>query len=205
MARVKLTKNELKQQKDALKRFQRYLPTLQLKKQQLQLVIRQVEAQMREKSQEQEKLQRLVMSWVEVFGEDVNLQSYLRIASLRTGDGNIAGVDIPVFDGIDFEEKPYDLYTMPLWVDRGLEAVKRLLALDAEVRVLKEQHRRLSDELRITTQRVNLFEKVKIPETRDNIRAIRIYLGDQQTAAVVRGKIAKSAIDKKNGAQARSA
>ena len=205
MARVKLTKNELKQQKDALKRFQRYLPTLQLKKQQLQLVIRQVEAKMREKSAEQEKLQRQVMSWVEVFGEDVDLQSYLRIASLRTGDGNIAGVDIPVFDGIDFEERPYDLYAMPLWVDRGLDAVKRLLALDAEVRVLTEQHRRLNDELRITTQRVNLFEKVKIPETRDNIRAIRIYLGDQQTAAVVRGKIAKSAIDKKSGAQARSA
>ncbi|MFW5828517.1 MAG: V-type ATP synthase subunit D, partial [Alkalispirochaeta sp.] len=28
-------------------------------------------------------------------------------------------------------------------------------------------------------------------ETKENIRMIRIYLGDQQTAAVVRGKIAK--------------
>ena len=205
MARVKLTKNELKQQKDSLKRYQRYLPTLQLKKQQLQLVIRQVESQMRDKAAAEEKLRRLVMSWVEVFGEDVGLGSYLKISSLRTSEGNIAGVDIPVFDGIEFEELEYDLYTMPLWVDRGLDAVKRLLALDAEVRILKEQHRRLSDELRITTQRVNLFEKVKIPETRDNIRAIRIYLGDQQTAAVVRGKIAKAAIDQKTATEAKTA
>jgi V/A-type H+-transporting ATPase subunit D len=200
MAQIKLTKNELKKQKDALKRFQRYLPTLQLKKQQLQMVIRQVEAEMREKASAQEELRRTLMSWVEVFGEDVGLENYLKIRRLETSDGNIAGIDIPVFEGIDFDELPYDLYTMPVWVDRGLDALKRLLALDAEVRILKEQHRRLSEELRITTQRVNLFEKVKIPETKDNIRTIRIYLGDQQTAAVVRGKIAKGAIDSKSEA-----
>jgi V/A-type H+/Na+-transporting ATPase subunit D len=200
MAQVKLTKNELKKQKDGLKRFQRYLPTLQLKKQQLQMVIRQVEAEMREKSAEQEELRRTIMSWVEVFGEDVGLENYLKIRKLETSTGNIAGIDIPVFETIEFDELDYDLYVMPYWVDRGIDALKRLLALDAEVRVLKEQHRRLSEELRITTQRVNLFEKVKIPETKDNIRTIRIYLGDQQTAAVVRGKIAKGAIDSKTEA-----
>lgn len=199
MARVKLTKNELKREKDVLKRFQRYLPTLQLKKQQLQMVIRQVEAQMRRKEGEREHLRREILSWVEVFGEELDVASYLRIRSLRTDTGNIAGIDIPVFEGIDFDELPYDLFVLPPWVDRGIDAVKRLLALDAEVRILEEQHRLLSDELRITTQRVNLFEKVKIPETKENIRMIRIYLGDQQTAAVVRGKIAKAAIDLKVG------
>ncbi|MBU8912512.1 MAG: V-type ATP synthase subunit D [Spirochaetales bacterium] len=194
MARVKLTKNELKGQKDALKRFQRYLPTLQLKKQQLQLVIRQVEVQMRTKDEQRINLEREIMSWVEVFGEDVDISGTLKIRSLKTDTGNIAGIDIPVFEGIEFDELPYDLFVLPPWVDRGIDAVKRLLALDAEVRILKEQHRLLAEELRITTQRVNLFEKVKIPETRESIRMIRIYLGDQQTAAVVRGKIAKSAI-----------
>ncbi len=202
MAQVKLTKNELKSQKDSLKRFQRYLPTLQLKKQQLQMVIRQVEAEMRTKDTEREQLHREAMSWVEVFGEDVGLENYLRIRSLETSTGNIAGIDIPVFEGIAFDELPYDLYVMPLWVDRGLDALKRLLALDAEVRILKKQHELLSEELRITTQRVNLFEKVKIPETKENIRMIRIYLGDQQTAAVVRGKMAKASIDAKTGSEA---
>ncbi|MFP4114513.1 MAG: V-type ATP synthase subunit D [Spirochaetota bacterium] len=197
MAQVKLTKNELKRQKDSLKRFQRYLPTLQLKKQQLQMVIRQVEAEMRAKDGERERLHRELMSWVEVFGEDVGLENHLKIRSLITSSGNIAGIDIPVFEEITFDEPPYDLYLMPLWVDRGIGALKRLLALDAEVRILKRQHELLSEELRITTQRVNLFEKVKIPETKENIRMIRIYLGDQQTAAVVRGKMAKAAIDTK--------
>jgi V/A-type H+-transporting ATPase subunit D len=55
----------------------------------------------------------------------------------------------------------------------------------------------LREELRITIQRINLFEKVKIPEARENIRVIRIYLGDIQTAEVVRGKISKRKIQKK--------
>ena len=191
MAKIKLTKNELKSQKDSLKRFIRYLPTLQLKKQQLQLVIRQINARINEKKKEKQKLQAQLDLWIAVFGEEVGMESMLRIEEIRTTDGNIAGVDIPVFDGIDIHVSDYDLIETPLWADRGIAAMRDMLALDAEINVLDEQRRLLEDELRITTQRVNLFEKVKIPETRDHIRRIRIYLGDEQTAAVVRGKIAK--------------
>ncbi len=192
MAAVKLTKNELKKQKDALKRFQRYLPTLVLKKQQLQLVIRQVEAQEREKSAERARLHEALMRWVAVFGEDVGFEKLIAIQSIDRDIGNIAGVDIPVFKGIEIGISPYDLFSTPLWVDKAIEKLKGILALDAEILVLREQARLLGTELRITTQRVNLFEKVKIPETKENIRKIRIYLGDQQTAAVVRGKMAKN-------------
>lgn len=191
MAKIKLTKNELKRQKDALKRFERYLPTLMLKKQQLQLVIRQVEAQVREKTEMREKLFEELQSWIAVYGEEAGISDILRLTELITSEGNIAGVDIPVFERIEFEEQEYDLVTTPLWIDRGVEALRSILALDAEITVLNEQKEKLGEELRITTQRVNLFEKVKIPEARENIRRIRIYLGDEQTAAVVRGKIAK--------------
>lgn len=210
MARVKLTKNELKRQKDELKRFQRYLPTLQLKKQQLQIVIRQVESQMREKERDQEQLRRDIEAWIAVFGEDrppahghpdrLGLENYVQIRELVTDTGNIAGIDIPVFERLEYESIHYDLFAMPLWVDAGIDALKKLLKLDAEVRILQEQHRLLSEELRVTTQRVNLFEKVKIPEAKQNIRSIRIYLGDQQTAAVVRGKIAKGNIERQKSA-----
>lgn len=196
MAKVKLTKNELKAQKDALKRFQRYLPTLQLKKQQLQIVVRQVEAKQRAKLAEREDAHRNVRSWIAVFGERIAVDEYLSVESLDTEIGNIAGIDIPVFKGLTFEDVRYDLFLQPLWVDEGVAELKRLVSLDAELRVLERQHDLLSEELRITTQRVNLFEKVKIPETKENIRKIRIYLGDQQTAAVVRGKIAKNNIVK---------
>ena len=65
------------------------------------------------------------------------------------------------------------------------------MSLDLEADVLDEQVRLLSQELRTTTQRVNLFEKVKIPETKANIKKISVYLGDEQVASVVRSKISK--------------
>lgn len=194
MAQVKLTKNELKNQKDQLKRFQRYLPTLQLKKQQLQMVIRQVEGQKREVEARRNKLADDLDSWISVFADDVRLDQLLTVERLVTDTGNIAGIDIPVFVELEFNVTEYDLYVFPYWVDRGIDRLKEILSADAELRVLDKQLSILSNELRITSQRVNLFEKVKIPETRNNIRTIRIYLGDQQTAEVVRGKISKNKI-----------
>ena len=196
MATIKLTKNELKSQKDALKRFQRYLPTLILKKQQLQMVIRQVEVKIKEVEELRNKLYNSLQIWIAVYGEDIDLTPLIKIERIVKDHGNIAGVDIPIFNELTFEEVEYNIFTMPLWVDKGLEAIKAMAAFDAEIEVLREQIRLLGDELRVTTQRVNLFEKVKIPVTKENIRKIQIYLGDQQTAAVVRGKMAKNKIVK---------
>jgi len=196
MAKVKLTKNELKKQKDSLKRFQRYLPTLILKKQQLQMVIRQVEAAVREIENRRKELQEQLDRWIAVFGEEAELQDMLKIRYVSTDTGNIAGVDIPVFQSLEFQDIGYDLFIKPLWVDRGMEIIKKIAAMDAEIEILNRQIELLGNELRITTQRVNLFEKVKIPEAKEHIRIIQIYLGDQQTAAVVRGKMAKNKIEK---------
>lgn len=188
---VKLTKNELKKQKDALKRFQRYLPTLQLKKQQLQMVIRQVETQHDELQKTRESHWTRLSEWLSVFAEKVDLVPYVGLDHVETSIGNIAGIDIPVYEGSVFAEMPWDIVSTPFWVDSGVAALKSIIEFDAELKILERQLYLLGEELRTTTQRVNLFEKVKIPETKDNIRMIQIYLGDQQTAAVVRGKISK--------------
>ncbi|WP_319476869.1 V-type ATP synthase subunit D [Marispirochaeta aestuarii] len=194
MAAVKLTKNELKKQKDSLKRFQRYLPTLQLKKQQLQLVIRQVEAEEQELRRKQQALRDRLQHWIAVFGDEIDLEEYVKIDHVETETGNIAGVDVPVFKELDFKDIEWDLLETPLWIDKGIAALKELITFDAEVAVLQRRRKLLHDELRTTSQRVNLFEKVKIPESKENIRRIQIYLGDQQTAAVVRGKMAKAKV-----------
>ena len=175
---VKLTKNELKVQKDRLKQFQRYLPTLQLKKQQLQSVVMQVTAQL-------EKVE------AGSFPEGMRLDSLIRPKDVVCRDHNIAGVIVPVFEELTFEEISYDVADYPLWVDTAVVTLREIARLDALVKTLRTQVELLERELRSTAQRVNLFEKVKIPEARENIRVIGIYLGDQQTSAVVRGKIAK--------------
>jgi V/A-type H+/Na+-transporting ATPase subunit D len=195
--KIRLTKNEFKKQKDALKMYKRYLPTLQLKKQQLQMEIRGIQARAAQVNAERERLLEQFQTWVAVFGESTALQNpdggwILSLERVQVESDNIAGVEIPVFRQAEFRADDYSLFAKPLWVDRAIAHLRDILSLDIELKILEEQIIRLEHELLITTQRANLFEKVKIPETTENIRKIHIYLGDQQTAQVVRGKIAKN-------------
>lgn len=194
---VKLTKNEQKKQKDQLKQYERYLPTLQLKKQQLQVVIRQIEAQLVQYKEKQAELVQSAQDWIGVFGEnsvfdaDKQLDKLVQPDKIVRGEGNIAGVVIPVFQDLTFKDIDYSVEDYPLWVDKAVYLLRNSARIDAMMATLRIQVELLGKELRTTSQRVNLFEKVKIPETKENIRRIGIYIGDQQTAAVVRGKIAK--------------
>ncbi|MBQ8384228.1 MAG: V-type ATP synthase subunit D [Spirochaetaceae bacterium] len=197
MATIKLTKNELKAQKDALKMYNRYLPTLTLKKQQLQTEIRSIDERAREVRARRKALEAEFTKWIAVFGEaDAFKPDMVKVSNIRKGVGNIAGITIPVYEGADFSRGDYDLYATPLWIDLAADKMEQALSLDLEADVLEEQVRLLNIELRTTTQRVNLFEKVKIPETKANIKKITVYLGDQQVAAVVRGKISKKNLER---------
>ncbi|MCK4813930.1 MAG: V-type ATP synthase subunit D [Candidatus Marinimicrobia bacterium] len=197
MAKIKLTKNELKKQRDALKRYTRYLPTLELKKQQLLAEIRRVQDEVRDRQIKMDAIEKHLALWVAVFAEDIDITSLFFVKKIHIDNGNIAGIDIPLFKGIDFEEKAYDYMTYPLWVDAGIEISKKFISLNKELEILHQQETLIQEELRITIQRINLFDKVMIPRSKESIRKIRIFMGDQDTAAVVRGKISKSKIEKK--------
>jgi len=197
MAKLKLTKNEQKKQKDSLKRFQRYLPTLMLKKQQLQAEIRGVEIRVSELLRIRERASENIKKWSGVFCEEgIFTPDILKVVKVITREGNVAGVPIPVFEEAEFETAQYDLVEKPLWLDSAVNYLKKALLLDLELQCMEEQQNRLRKELQTTSQRVNLFEKIKIPEAKTNIKKIGIYLGDQQTAAVVRGKISKRGMER---------
>jgi len=194
MPKIKLTKNELKHQRDALKMYERYLPTLQLKKQQLQLEVRRfredyaaLQEEIRQNEQEHGAQIALLAR-----PEAREFAQYVKIQEFRTGERNIAGIDVPVFDSLTFQPAEYDLFLTPPWFDDMLELLRSHLTLRLKHRLLAASLELLEQELRTVTQRVNLFEKVKIPEARENIRRINIYIGDQQTNSVGRSKIAKA-------------
>ncbi len=201
MAKIKLTKNELKVQKDALKMYRRYLPTLTLKKQQLQAEIRTIEANAKSVRQQKQALEKGFFDWIAVFSEEKAFpEGAVTVSDIKKGFGNIAGVTIPTYEGAVFSRGDYDLYETPLWVDIAADFMERAMSLDLEAEVLDEQVRLLQKELRATSQRVNLFQQVKIPETMENIKKISIYMADQQVSAVVRSKISKRKIAQLNAA-----
>ena len=196
MAKIKLTKTELKAQTDALKRFQRFLPMLQLKKQQLQAEIAGIVQKADEVTEREEKARADLGSWVGLFavvGEEM-LSGLVKVKSINTATANVAGVTIPVFESVETEVKEIDAWSTPAWIDDAVKAVTSILALRCERTILLKQRDLITAELTTTSQRVNLFEKVKIPDCKENIRVIKIAIGDEQTAAVTRGKIAKSRV-----------
>jgi len=196
MAKIKLTKGELKRQRDALKQFQRYLPTLQLKKQQLQLEILQQNLILEERKYSLIKKRQELDHWIGLLNHaEIDLKPFLSPSKTNTHFKNIAGVNIPVFDSLEFEASEYDLFSTPLWIDAAIEALREMVILKKEISLRHEGIAVLRHELRITTQRVNLFEKVKIPQAEENIRLIKIYIGDQMANAVGRCKIAKRKIE----------
>jgi V/A-type H+-transporting ATPase subunit D len=201
MAKVKFSKTELKHQRDQLKQFSRFLPTLQLKKQQLQLEVMRLHEEMITHQHQIDAFKRSLADWVGLFGvaEADLIVAQVEVADVTLEYRNIAGVDIPILQNVIFRPVDYDIFVASPWVDTGVETLQNLLRLEFAGRVLARQRLLIDEELRVTTQRVNLFEKVKIPSTRTNIRHIQIYLGDQQTAAVGRAKIAKNKLIQRMG------
>jgi V/A-type H+-transporting ATPase subunit D len=188
----KFNKTALKGQRDALAKYQKFLPILLLKKMQLQLVIRQMEPVLEAKRRELDETQTSVRPWARLLSEPLaEIEDYLQIDQVRTKKDNIAGVEVPEFDEVVYKDFLYSLFATPVWLDKAVAVLRRLVALREELKVLLTKEALLKEELRTTTQRVNLFEKKLIPELRENIRKIKIFLGDEETAAVGRAKLAK--------------
>lgn len=191
--KIKLTRPELKRYRDRLARFQRYLPMLKLKQQQLQITLREIAQRRREAEKAADEATEKIERYASVLRDfpGIPLRKLAAASEVRTSQRNIAGVEIPVLEEVVFPEAEYSLFATPAWVDQALSDMREKTRRKAAVEVLCEEEAVLQRELSRTIQRVNLFEKVVIPQCREAIRRIRIKLGDEMTAGVGRAKIAK--------------
>jgi H(+)-transporting ATP synthase subunit D len=149
---------------------------LQLKKQQLQAEIAGISAKLAEVQKREAAARKRLDAWVALYSDaTVSPDRLVTFKGVQTAQGNIAGVAIPIYEGIDVEPVVLDPYRTPAWTDDAQEMLAELMALRAEGDVLARQRELIREELHTTGQRVNLFEKVKIPECKENIRVIRIF------------------------------
>ncbi len=205
--KIKKTRPELLKQRRALSAYERFLPTLLLKKQQIQMEILKVRADQAALQRRRDERLRAVEPWVALFSESLPgpITRLVQVKSVHCSVRNVAGIALPVLHRVEYDVKPYSLPATPPWVDAGVAFLKELLELRETLRVLHDQERLLQKELRKVTQRVNLFEKVMIPQARENIRTIRIQLAEEETAGVGRAKIAKNKSQGCEGGQERRA
>lgn len=205
--KIKFTRTELKQQRDSLARFRRYLPTLKLKQQQVQTSIVQTRQSFRKMQEAVNTTKETISGYDKLFNDasGVNYQKLAAPEKVKIKKHSIAGVHVPQFEAIIFPKADYSLFATAPWTDRAIADLKKLNHQTAELTILQQCLDLLQTELRKVMQRVNLFEKVMIPNTIENIRRIRIALGDQMTAGVARAKIAKAKLEQKEHENSREA
>jgi len=193
MARLPLNQTSLHDQSKRLAAFERFLPSVDLKRRQL---IAERNKATRKLAERREQLQKVLNRAADELpmldGATVNLTNLVAVSGCDIVEENQMGVRLPLLREVHCEQRPYALLASPPWLDHLVEYLIDAMELELHCRVDAERLRLLEEAVRKSTQRFNLFDKVLIPRTRANIRRIQLFLADQSTAAVVRAKIAKS-------------
>jgi len=192
MARLQLSKSSLSREQRNLATYQKFLPSLDLKRQQLMAERVKAERALAATRQAIETLKRQVGERLRMLSNrDVELTGLVKLTEVRLGSENVVGTRLPTLESIQVEVRPYALLGKPHWVDDVASVLHEMLELRVRVQVEERRVALLGAAVKTITQRVNLFDKVLIPDARKNIKKIKIFLADAEKAAVVRSKISK--------------
>ncbi|CDN32314.1 V-type ATP synthase subunit D [Mucinivorans hirudinis] len=193
MINFQFNKTSLNDLGKQLKMREKALPTIKSKEAALRLEVKKakdIEKQL------DDKIEQTISSYeymVELWGEfDTSL---IEIEDVQLRSVKIAGVNIPQLDEIIYSEKPYNLFTAPLWIADGVEILKSLAQIGIEREIMNRKREILEHTRKKTTQKVNLYEKVQIPGYQEAIRKIKRFLEDEENLSKAAQKIVKSRIE----------
>ncbi len=193
MARLALSKSSLQQQREKLRLFQRFLPSLELKRQQLTAEQKKAVQALAEAERGEERASSSLTGLLPVLGtSEMKLSGLVRVRRLDLAEEDLLGLRLPVLRAVEFDEARYSLLATPYWIDDLVACLKDTATYRIRLQVYRARVARLQEAVRHLSQRVNLFEKVLIPDAKRNIAHIRIFLSDVERAAVVTSKIAKA-------------
>lgn len=193
MAALAMSKSSLHQQRGKLQLFERFLPALELKRQQLTAEYRRAQDQLRQDEQAAAHGSVLLRALLPILGSaSMNLSGLVRVRRLEIAEESVLGVRLPVLRAAEFQMTEYSLLATPFWIEALVTCLKDEITHRIRLQVYRQRVARLRSAVRRITQRVNLFEKVLIPEARRNISRLQIFLSDLERSAVVISKISKA-------------
>ena len=199
MARLALNKATLTKLTRQLKAYKNFLPSLDLKRRQLLGEQAKAKQALEDINKQLEGLEPLIASdLVMLSNQEVDLTDIVKVVGVDMAEENVMGTRLPKLNKVDIQVREYALLGRPHWVDRLVESLKIAVEMRLQLQVAEQRRVLLGKAARTITQRVNLFDKVLIPQTQTDIKKIQIYLSDVERAAVVNSKISK----RKKGAAA---
>ncbi|MEH6616347.1 MAG: V-type ATP synthase subunit D [Porticoccus sp.] len=198
MSKLRFNKSELRRISQDLDTYHQFLPALKLRRSQLLEVKGQLHSDLREGEQRLNTHRQSMTSQLSMMGcAKLHINRMLKVSDLQISWENVAGIALPTLERVDFDLIDYDFFTTPDWLEFALGCARKLVETQLQLKTLAERGRLLGIAITKTTQRINLFETVLIPDAEEDCRKIKIYLSDEATGAVVRSKLAKAQLVKK--------
>lgn len=192
MARQTFSKAALHKETAQLKRYQQFLPSLELKRQQLIAETYKAVARVKQTESQIEAIHQLIRKQMPMLADErIHLEGLVSVGEVVIGDENIVGVHVPVLIGVDIKETPYSFFAKPHWVDTAVMVMKEMVELKLTLKINERRLAILQVAVKKVTQRVNFFDKILIPRAKQNIKKISIFLSDSERAGVIRAKITK--------------
>ncbi len=192
MAKLQLNKSSLSREQKNLKTYRQFLPSLDLKRQELMRQQANAKKTLFQTEEEINKLLKLTGEEIPMLSnERIDLHDLVKVTGIKLATENVMGASLPVLEKVDIKVRDYSFLAKPHWVDAVVERLKDLLLLKIRMQIEKRRLVLLNHAVKTITQRVNLFEKVLIPRAQENIKRIKIYLSDTERANIVIAKVAK--------------
>lgn len=181
-------KTEIQRLNKQLAIREKALPTLKSKETALRLEVKKIALEI-------EKISESLINKLQVLDDTMHLWVEMPdiLVLKKTGIKlkNIAGVKIPVLENIEFDQQQISYINQPAWVPAGLQHLKELIRLRIEIKIKERQFEILNYARKKTTQKVNLYEKVQIPEFSSAVLKIKRFLEDAENLSKSSQKIVK--------------
>lgn len=192
MTQITLSKSTYLKEAKKLSNYERYLPSLDLKRQQLMMEKNKAKLELRDVEEQLQKLNSETAQQLQMLANaEIELKGLVTIKEIECVEQNLMGVHLPQLKALKFEQITPGLLTQPHWVDLLVIRLKQAAELQIQFQIQEKRVAVLEKAARKATQRVNLVAKVLIPQAQQNMRKISIFLSDNERAAVVRSKLAK--------------
>jgi V/A-type H+-transporting ATPase subunit D len=178
---------------------ERALPTLKNKESALRMEVKMAKVKTEEIALALEKLikerERDLKMWNEF---DASL---VEVEEIKVEYKKIAGVKTPELDDVVFDIKDFNVFLKPKWFLEGIEILEEMMKLVIKKEISVKKMEMLEHARKKTTQKVNLYEKVQIPEYQTAIRKIKRFLEDEENLSKAAQKIVKTRQQKTAEAQ----
>lgn len=190
--RLALNKSVFHRERAKIGLYRRYLPPLELKRQELLRRLGLAQAELAALTRRSQALFDHVCAELPMLAnERIKLSGLVRLDKIEIGKENVLGAELPRLERVTVQVQEYSFLARPHWVDEVVRCLKEMIELEVARQVAERRLMLLAQAVKSVTQRINLLEKVLIPRALADIRRIQVYLEDLERAETIRAKLAK--------------